>query len=351
MNWKQIEKRLQKMDWRKLSVGAAIVALTLIAVSVWNLARQGYVGSGSSFEVDVADAATTIRHPLTGAFVDQEIEPPAVYAVMVENSSDAWPQSGVDRAFQVIEAPTEGGIPRFLALFAADQEVDEIGPVRSARPYFIDWASGYGALYAHVGGSPSAIKQLNVTETVLDFDEYYNQYQFWRAPVVPVPHNVFTSTELLGKGLNKSYPDKSDWAYEIYTFKDDLVLEDRPENVEDTVVEFGADVYRVIWKYDRLSNSYERWENTWAQVTTDGVPLSARNVVVIATEMTVLDEIGRLAIVTTGEGEALLIQDGAVKDISWKKLTVTDALKFYYDDGTEISLNAGQTWIEVVEEF
>ena len=337
------------MDWRKVSVGAAIVALTLIAVSVWNLTRQGYLGDGSEAATKAADVTMTFRHPLSGVFIDRQVDLPAVYAVMVENSSDAWPQSGVDQAFQIIEAPTEGGIPRFLAFFGGDQVVASIGPVRSARPYFIDWASGYGALYAHIGGSPAAIRQLNIAETVLDFDEYYNQYQFWRSPDRYAPHNVFTSTELLGRGLAKEYPDRSNWSYSTYHFKDDALLETRPEDVEDVVVEFGVNLYRVTWKYDRLTNSYQRFENTRAQTMADGAPLMANNIIVVTMEMTVLDEIGRLAIETTGEGKAILFQDGTVKDVSWKKPTVADLMRFYDAEGKEILFNAGQTWIEVVD--
>ncbi len=330
-------------------MGAMSMALILLGVSVWNLYRQGFIGSRGGADAIVEEGEKMFLHPLTGEKTGAEVARPMVYAVMVENSADAWPQSGVDQAFEVMEAPAEGGIPRLLALYAADATVDKIGPVRSARPYYIDWASAYGALYAHVGGSPEALETLKTTDDVYDLNEFFNQYQFWRAPDRAAPHNVYTSTDLLARGLHLRYAEVSVPDYGLMTFKDDAALEERPTEVEDFTVEMGASLYRAVWKYDRETNTYSRYENTDAQLMADGTPIQAHVIAVIATNMTVLDAIGRLSIDTIGEGDGLLLQDGIVKKMTWKKPTATDVLRYYDEQGVEIALNAGQRWVEVVE--
>ena len=81
-------------------------------------------------------------------------------AVMIDNKYEARPWSGLSYAGLVFEAPVEGGITRFLAVYSSSREIKKIGPVRSIRPYYLDWASGYGALMAHIGGSPAALADI-----------------------------------------------------------------------------------------------------------------------------------------------------------------------------------------------
>lgn len=336
---------------KKIIVSVSLLALILIVISVWNLRRQGFVGDQQSAvsETIAPPEVLAFRHPLTGQKVAVQQDRPAVYAVMVENSADAWPQSGVDQAFQVMEAPTEGRIPRLLTFYSADQTVEKIGPVRSARPYYIDWASAYGALYAHVGGSPDALETLKITDTVFDLNEFFHQYQFWRAHDRFAPHNVYTSTDLLARGRALRYADALVPEYGLMTFKDDALLADRPELVSDLVVVMGDALYQVTWKYDREQNVYLRFENTDQHLMQNGNQLTAKTIAVIATDMTTLDAIGRLAIETLGEGQGLLMQDGVITEVTWKKPSATEVMRFYDQQGAEVAVNAGQMWVEVVE--
>ena len=97
-----------------------------------------------------------VRRPLDGLMVKPEIASLRPYAVMIDNLAAARPQFGLSAASLVYEAPAEGGITRYLAIFSADQTSSQIGPVRSARAYFLNWAKELGATYVHVGGSPEA---------------------------------------------------------------------------------------------------------------------------------------------------------------------------------------------------
>lgn len=333
-------------------MGVTVVALTLLGISAWNLWSQGYVGGGEEEVVVLPEGACDYRHPLSGACLDHDPYDgalPPVYAVMVENSTDAWPQAGLMEAFLVFEVPTEANIPRLIAFYyGGDQYVPKIGPVRSARPYCIDLVAPFQPLYAHVGGSPAAVELLQTATEVLNFDEFSNQYQFWRDSSRAAPHNVYTATDLLAQGLAKRYPEKSAWSYPTYSFKDDAP-QVADEVINDFVVDFGADVYRVEWQYDAEKNWYGRYHNGLPHML-EGVdrPIAANNVVVMAAPTEVLDSIGRLAIDTVGQGDARVWQDGKIIEATWKRASTSELIRFYDASGAEIALNGGQTWIEVV---
>ena len=115
-------------------------------------------------------------------------------AVVIDNDVLARPQAGLARASLVYEAPVEGGMTRYLAIFPADIDLEVIGPVRSARPYFVVWAEELRALFVHCGGSPEALARLKA-DTVYDLNEFYNNAYFWReeSDNRSAPHNVLIS--------------------------------------------------------------------------------------------------------------------------------------------------------------
>jgi hypothetical protein len=135
---------------------------------------------------------------LDGVCVDsQEKVNPELVAVMIENHTDARPQSGLAYAPVVYEVPVEANYSRFMAIFPVDTEVKKVGPVRSARPYYLDWLREYGKdiLYMHVGGSPDALAIIASDKNIFDFNEFYNGPYFWRSADRYAPHNVYTSSE------------------------------------------------------------------------------------------------------------------------------------------------------------
>src|SRR5919198_597501 len=116
------------------------------------------------------------------------------FAVLIDNNSDARPQSGLDAADVVYEAPTEGGIPRLMALYLRDTQVERIGPVRSARQYFVYLAAEYHVALAHISGSPQGLAALD--ETGLPrLDEARGDGGFTRDPSRQAPHDAYVSTQ------------------------------------------------------------------------------------------------------------------------------------------------------------
>lgn len=284
---------------------------------------------------------------IDGVLVPPGRENLGIYAVIVENNVDARPLSGLARASLVYEAPVEGGITRFLAIFSADEKVPEIGPVRSARPYFIDLAEEFGGIFAHVGGSDAALDQLGSDQNVVDLNQYYKSEYFWRDGKRFAPHNVYTSSDLLaaaGKNLGVPPP-----IYDGWLFKADLPLDRRPEKNE-IAVDSPMSAYRVEWIYDRVHNNYLRYGGGKIQKDKNGPAVRAKNVIVLKTDIEIIDAITRRAIRTMGDGEATIFRDGEAVAARWKKDNLKSRLKFYDSNGDEILFNTGPTWIEIVAE-
>ena len=118
-----------------------------------------------------------------------------VVGVMIDNHPDSRPASSLAKAKIVYEAPVEGGLTRYLAIFDSKQVVAEVGPVRSARAYFLSWLQEYGrGLYMHSGGSPEALSAIK-TKKIFDANEFFWGEYYWRSSDRPAPHNLYTSSD------------------------------------------------------------------------------------------------------------------------------------------------------------
>lgn len=286
------------------------------------------------------------QRAIDGAAVDSEekINPP-LFAVMIENIFEARPLSGISKASLVYEAITEAGITRFLAIYTADNFVEEIGPVRSARLYYLDWAEEYGALYAHCGGSPEAIRAVS-RYNVFDLDQFYNGQYFWRSKKRFAPHNLYTSTELLNKAFNYKGWEVKDFEGRI--FKEESKIEERPVEEREIVINFSTPSYKVNWKYDLEKNDYLRYQAGEVQRDKDGSEVRAKNIIVQFVKMWVVDSVGRKRMETIGNGRAIVFRDGKSIEGKWVKIEKGSRTAFYDENGEEIKFNPGITWIEVV---
>lgn len=315
-----------------------------------------------------------IRRAIDGVLVPEGTKEAYPLAVVIENSVDAWPISGIAAANLVWEAPAEAGIPRLLAIFADGSEIVKIGPVRSARPYFVDWTEEFQALFAHVGGSPEALN-LIPSRAIFDLNEFFRGNYFWRASDRPRPHNVYTSTELLTRAIKDSSgqfaparrvsgatkPERSGGVlgagrggrivhYDAWLYKDDVVRGKRSEP-HDIVIDFGKPLYEIRWTYDPERNAYLRFQNDTPYLDASGQQVVAKNVVVIATDIAILDEVGRRRIKTVGTGNMEAFVDGGLINGRWKRPDRKARTRFYGENDFEVRLNAGSTWIEVVRDI
>jgi hypothetical protein len=322
--------------------GAIIAILVIILASVLSTVDRLVIEELDVFKISEDRAP---RHPLTGERIDQAYENlPQVFGVMVENAADAWPLTGVNEAFLVIEAPVEGSIPRLITFFSEEFEVEKLGPVRSARPYYIDWNDELDAVYAHVGGSPEALDSIKYDYDTIDLNQFWQSEYFYRQNSGRyAPHNVFTTSDLLIGSLDEL--DLGEPQYELWKFKDGEPSGDHKSLKVDWT---GGSTYDVIWQYEAETNLYTRKQGGSIMYMEDGSIIEINNIVVLATDIRTIDAVDRKRVTTVGEGDALIAQDGESFLVRWKKDERDGRLKFYTHAGDEIAFNAGKTWIEVV---
>ncbi|MDD5251094.1 MAG: DUF3048 domain-containing protein [Patescibacteria group bacterium] len=339
--------------WRSAVMWSALAFVVVVAVAAlgWTY-WQGYMPwfggfaqrRGQLTEDAVKPEPVEKRRALDGQAVAADYVEPDVFAVMIDNMVEARPSSGVAAARLVVEAPAEGGITRFLAFYPADEKVAKIGPVRSARPYYLDWAGELDALYAHCGGSPEALTKLK-SLSLRDLNEFFRGKYFWRDTGRDAPHNVYTSTDLLNSAANAVFPDHVLTPAAAWPYKDEAPLEARPETAPDISVDFSVEAYRAVWRYDRATNDYRRYQNE-TPARDDGAAIRAKNVVVQYVKVVILDEVGRRRITTTGEGEALVANDGVVTPAVWRR-SAGGRTAYFDENGQPIAFNPGITWVEM----
>ena len=290
------------------------------------------------------------EHPsdLNGAIEEQNISGGQAAAVVIENYTPIRQlQKGLDKASVVYETLAEGGITRFLAIFDGSP-VDVIGPVRSARPYFVTWASEYRAGLAHVGGSGEALGDIKDNFRIFNIDEMADSQTIWRDDSLDPPHNAFTSVYNIISKLTQSryfHPMTID----RFPFKDP---DKTAGDIKTISIDFSLEPYAVKYVFDPATSTYSRYNG--GVLNKDVKP---SDIIVQFVDSQVLDSAGRLRIQTNGTGNALVFRDGKVVEGTWEKDSSINSdsqpmdqswTKFFDKDGKEIQLNRGQIWIEVV---
>jgi hypothetical protein len=285
--------------------------------------------------------------------------------IMVENSLDARPQSGLTSADIVYEAVAEGGITRFLTIFYC-QDAKIVGPVRSARIYFVRLLQGYGEfpLYAHVGGANTPgpadalgeIGDLGLNQFGVPFPNYWRDYD--RLPGVVTEHTMYTDTTKLWaysakRKLTEVDEDGVKWdkSFTPWTFADDAKKKGTVAKISYGFWDASASTYGVQWNYDAETNSYKRVnggkphldKNTGKQITSKNV------IVMFATEKPANDgyEGGHLLYGVIGSGDAIIFQNGEASKGTWSKKTAEDPVTFSVK-GEEVEMVRGQVWVSVL---
>lgn len=285
----------------------------------------------------------TIYSKLTGMPVSLETSQRPVTGVMIENSRDARPQSGLSQAGVVFEAIAEGGITRFLALYQ-DEEPASIGPVRSVRPYYLQWLLGFDAPIAHVGGSPEALKDIRSWH-VKDLDQFANAGAYTRVKSRPAPHNVYTSIAKLRELENKKGFTTSNFTG-FARKKDTAATQPNATSINFAI---SSSVYNVHYDYDATSNQYKRSEGGVAHMDANGnIQLAPKVVIALVIPYNLQADNKHSSYGLIGSGQAYIFQDGTATVGKWEKASDTAQITFTDTGGQPLSLNTGQTWISAV---
>lgn len=272
-------------------------------------------------------------------------------AIMVENHTDARPQVGLDQASIVYEAIAEGGITRFMPIYGP-QDATKIGPVRSARTYYLDWALEYDAYYAHCGGNIDAL-DLIPKIGIKDLDQFkYGDEAYWRENEnKATEHTMYTNTEKLREIAKSNDWNTSSSDFISLKFKNDIKSDMRPPS-QTISINFSSTNYNVDWIYDRENNNYQRkMGGIEHKDRITGKELTAKNIIIQKVKRmpttTRINEPG-WEMETVGSGEAMVIMDGKKIDATWKKKSRSDRTKFYDPQDNEIEFNPGVFWYEII---
>lgn len=332
---------------KRLYVLAAAIFLTGLGLLIWFGRASQIEQSAVESVIDASEAKPCpYRRRLDGICVESALGvDPELAAVMIENSREAWPLAGLASARVVYETPVEGNVPRFLAIYAAGDEVKKVGPVRSARPYYLDWVSEYGnTMYMHVGGSDEALEKIDAAN-VFDLNEFYRGQYFWRSDDRPRPHNTYTSSVLWQKARKDYGKYYETEAYDSWVFDEREPCQ--ADCAAEVTVAFLSPTYDARWVFNSSTQQYARYQNKQVQQDADGVSITADTVIVQRVKSATIDEIGRKKIDTIGSGEALVFRDGYLIEGRWEKASRKDRTQFYDEKGGIISFKAGKIWIEV----
>lgn len=283
--------------------------------------------------------------PLTGIGTDVEPNRRAV-AVTINNHPAARPQTGLSQADIVYELLAEGNVTRFLAVFQSEAP-ENIGPVRSAREYFIELAQGYKALFIAHGYSPEAEKTL--ASGVIDHlnGMKYDGTLFKRSSDRKAPHNSYITFANIEKGAEDNGFSMTNPPASMDFYKEKELEGINGNGADQIKVVYGNNSqFTAEYKYDTQSSRYSRFSDGEQTVEyKSGAPVLVDNLLVIETEHKVLDSSGRRFIDLKSGGKAYLFQKGIMKEIEWRN---SDGIITPYEDGNPAKLVPGKTWVNVV---
>lgn len=354
--WELFVEKLKTPKGKKIII-ATIIAIVLIGIVSWitynRYFKKSLDESTTDLTINVKEenkVAKTISK-LDGVEYPKDEANRHPIAIMIENHPESRPQAGLDKASIVYEAEAEGGITRFMAIYGP-KDMDMIGPVRSARTYYVDWALEYDAFYAHCGGSADGLNLIQQTG-LKDLDQFkVGTAAYWReAENKATEHTLYTDTNKL-RDVAKSYNwNVSTSDFEALKFKKEIKESQRPDS-QIITVPFSGSLYEVVWTYRKSDNDYLR---NMAKIAHNdkitGEQLTAKNIVVQEIPRTLITNSGGKEVWqlnTVGEGKALVFLDGKKTESTWKKSSRNERTKFYDPSGSEIEFNPGITWIEVV---
>lgn len=375
---KQSSKKSSKLP----TIVLVVVLVLLIAGAgvVWFFINRSPDETSSGERVEFPDPIYSI---LTGEEIsDEKLNSSPTFCIQIPNGSTdgARPQVGLREAGVVFEAIAETGITRFAAVFQ-NPTSGIIGPIRSLRPYYLDWDTPFDCTVVHAGGSAEALSaiasggQRNLDESTTYMWRESNSSRLW--------NNLFTSpTKLMDFNRSKGYETSSPKTLPRQTPEDaESDLKNRKncslnEATGETECSYayasnirinfsGFNSYNTVYNYDPKTNTYLRSYATGdahmvydcpaaaTSITADCnlTQVSPSAVVVMHVQEHTMSDNYHESITTLGRGNAHIFQNGTVIEATWTKTAQASQIVFRDLDGNEIAFTPGQLWIAAVPQF
>lgn len=275
------------------------------------------------------------------------------YAVMINNNHAAWPQCGIQDAYLVYEIIAEGGISRMMALYK-DVYPTKVGSVRSARHYFIDYAEENDAIYIHWGGSPQAYSRIN--SGIDDLDGISSDGSaFFRDTTL---NRAYEHTGFVNLEKVKDYAEEKGYARDTekdlllnYSAEEiDLSTSENTKVANDITLKY-SDYHTTSYEYDTENKVYKRSMSGKANVDLEtGEQYTAKNIIVYKVNNYTLggDNKGRQELDNIGSGSGYYISNGYAVPITWEKTSHSGQTVYKYENGEEITVNDGNTFIQIM---
>lgn len=343
------------MKSKKLSVISGLLMLVILLSSCGKPAENTDTPEIPEEEI-VVEPAVIYKSALTGLPVDDEqAEIRRPVAVMINNIKKALPQYGISNAGIVFEALAEGGITRLLAVFDDISEIEQIGTIRSARPYYLDFAQSVDAVYVHIGGSPEAYSEIK-SRKMDSYDLIEGKYNsmYWRdkerIKTSGYEHSVFTSGAKIMDRIeqdNVRMTRSPDYG-PAFNFSEDAVY----EGSDATKIEAKFSSYKTgTYTYDKANGLYRIGQ--YGTSHTDalyGTQLAFKNIFILRMNSYVIkgDTAGRLRFDSVGNGTGKYFVNGTTTDITWKRASKSAPFKFHTADGAELNVVPGDNYVAIV---
>lgn len=345
-----------------------IVMLILIIIAIVTL---GYFITSKNTEKDVAQTETNTtkievqKEQETKVDIEENKSQIKIFsgndrpiAFMIDNNTNAQPQASINSTYMVYEIIVEGGETRLMALFKG-KDADEVGPIRSSRHYFLDYAMENDAIYAHLGMSPQAGEAIkafginNINGQAYDTGKARTGGSlYWRATHKKAPHNAYTNTESILKiSKDKGYKTTSDKKSVLKYVTDEVNLNGENTLIANNVTIPYTTSHKVKYVYNEETKRYTRYskgkkmsdEMTKEDITT-------KNIIITFAKNYTLDDgenKGRQDVVTVGNLDGYYITNGKAQKIKCNKESREAQTKYVDLEGNEINVNDGNTWINV----
>ncbi len=298
-------------------------------------------------EIEMVVEKIGIPSPLSGMYAVEELVNRRPIAIMFDNHPRARWQAGLKDAEIAYEYLVELPYTRYMGIYLIN-DPESLGPIRSARPYFVTTCLEYDAVYVHVGGSEQAKQDIRSIK-LADIDGLSSSKEvFWRKSHKKAPNNMYSSMEALRNDMEKrNY--RMDSKYTPFKFREDDI-DISGENAENILIEYRKD-NTTEYKYDKEEKIYIRYKDGELHIDeSDSTPIITKNIIIQRVTTRVIDSEGRLSLDLEGDGDGIYITNGNSVDIKWLKPSKEGKTLYYNkNNDEEITLNPGITWIQVVQ--